>query len=154
MDTITLTMLVAGWAGMLAGGLSGAAIGLFFHDERWMGGYGSFRRRLTRLGHISFFGLGFLNLLFAFTHHLAGLPAGWGRIAAGALLVGAVTMPACCFLSAWRKPFRHLFAVPVLGVVGGVTATLVGLLVTGSAGAGDAAAGAMVSAGAAAGGAP
>jgi hypothetical protein len=128
MDTITLIMLVAGWAGMLAGGLSGAAIGLFFHDERWMGGYGSFRRRLTRLGHISFFGLGFLNLLFAFTHHLAALPGSWGRVAAGALLVGAVTMPTCCFLSAWRKPFRHLFAVPVVGVVGGVTVTLAALL--------------------------
>lgn len=133
MDTITLTMLVVGWAGMLAGGLSGAAIGLFFHDERWMGGYGSFRRRLTRLGHISFFGLGFLNLLFAFTHHLADLPAGWARMAAGALLVGAVTMPVCCFLSAWRKSFRHLFAVPVGGVVGGVTTTLIALLATGGA---------------------
>jgi hypothetical protein len=133
MDTITLTMLVAGWAGMLAGGLSGAAIGLFFHDERWMGGYGSFRRRLTRLGHISFFGLGFLNLLFAFTHHLASLPGSWGGAAAGALLTGAITMPTCCFLSAWRKPFRHLFAVPVLAVVGGVTATLAALLGAGGA---------------------
>jgi hypothetical protein len=133
MDTITLAMLLAGWAGMLAGGLSGAAIGLFFHDERWMGGYGSFRRRLTRLGHISFFGLGFLNLLFAFTHHLGALPGAWGGIAAGALLVGAATMPTCCFLSAWRKPFRHLFAVPVVAVVGGVTVTLAALLGAGAA---------------------
>jgi len=128
MDEITRTMLVAGWFGMLAGGLSGAAIGLFFHDERWMGGYGSFRRRLTRLGHISFFGLGFANLFFAMTHHLASPPEPWGLLAAGSLLVGAITMPACCFLSAWKKPFRHLFAVPVLAVVGGVSATLVGLL--------------------------
>lgn len=128
MDRITLVMLVAGWAGMLLGGLSGAAIGLFFHDDRWMGGYASFRRRLTRLGHISFFGLGFLNLLFAFTHHSAALPEAWSRVAAGALLLGALTMPVCCFLSAWRKPFRHLFAVPVVGVVVGVSATLVALL--------------------------
>jgi len=128
MDDITRTMLVAGWFGMLAGGLSGAAIGLFFHDERWMGGYGSFRRRLARLGHISFFGLGFVNLFFAMTHHLASPPGPWGAMAAGSLLVGAITMPACCFLSAWKKPFRHLFAVPVLAVVGGVSATLVGLL--------------------------
>jgi hypothetical protein len=133
MDTITLIMLVAGWAGMLAGGLSGAAIGLFFHDERWMGGYASFRRRLTRLGHISFFGLGFLNLLFAFTHHLAPISDTWGRAAAGLLLVGALTMPTCCFLSAWRKPFRHLFALPVVSVVGGVTATLAALLGAGGA---------------------
>lgn len=36
-----------------------------------MRGYGSFRRRLARLGHISLFGRGSLKLLFAFTHHLA-----------------------------------------------------------------------------------
>jgi hypothetical protein len=127
MDEITRTMLVAGWAGMLAGALSGAAIGLFFHDEAWLGGYGSFRRRLLRLGHISFFGLGFLNLLFALTHHAAGGIGAWSGAASTGLIVGAVGMPTCCFLSAWRKPFRHLFAVPVVGVSAGVVITLLGL---------------------------
>ena len=47
-----------------------------------MGGYGSFRRRLARLGHISFFGLGFLNLLLAFTNQLVGLPERPAAIAA------------------------------------------------------------------------
>lgn len=132
MDGITRIMLVAGWWGMLGGVLSGAALGLFFHRDAWMGGYGSFRRRLMRLGHISFFGLGFLNLLFAATHHLAGLPEAWAAVAAGALIVGAVAMPACCFLSAWRKPFRHLFAVPVTGVFTGIVATLGGLVAGGA----------------------
>lgn len=128
MTSITRVMLVVGWSGMLAGALSGAAIGLFFHDERWLGGYGSFRRRLVRLGHISFFGLGFLDLLFALTYQVAAFSPRWGWTAAGALAVGAVTMPACCFLSAWREPFRRLFPVPVTGVALGVVATLVGLL--------------------------
>jgi hypothetical protein len=127
MDEITRTMLIAGWAGMLGGALSGAAIGLFFHDERWLGGYGSFRRRLLRLGHISFFGLGFLNLLFALTHHVAGGAGVWSGAAALALLVAAAGMPTVCFLTAWRTPFRHLFAVPVAGVVVGVVSTLLGL---------------------------
>jgi hypothetical protein len=52
--------LLVGWVAMLAGVLSGAAIGLFFHQEEWLGGYGAYRRRMTRLGHISLFGLGFL----------------------------------------------------------------------------------------------
>lgn len=123
MDTITRTMLIAGWLGMAGGVLSGAAIGLFFHREAWMGGYGSFRRRMTRLGHISFFGLGFVNLLFAFTHHVvAPEPM---RMAAVAFLIGAVTMPTCCFLTAWRKePFRHLFFIPVTGVTIGIVLTL------------------------------
>jgi hypothetical protein len=127
MDATMKLMLVVGWTGMLAGGLSGAALGLFFHREEWMGGYGSFRRRLARLGHISFFGLGFLNLLFAFTWGVAGLGGAVAVTAAWALIIGAITMPTCCFLSAWRKGFRHLFAVPVTAVLAGVSLTLIGL---------------------------
>jgi Na+/proline symporter len=109
---------------MFGGVVSGALIGLFFHREDWMGGYGSHRRRLVRLGHISFFGLGFLNVLFAFSHQAVGLEAAWAGLAGRALLVGAVTMPLCCFLSAWRKPLRHLFPVPVVAVLTGIVCTL------------------------------
>jgi hypothetical protein len=42
------------------------------------------------------------------------------------LVVGAVTMPVCCFLSAWRKPMRHLFPIPVIAVVTGILAVLAG----------------------------
>jgi hypothetical protein len=128
MNAITRTMLVTGWSGMLGGVLSGAALGLFFHRENWMGGYTSFRRRLARLGHISFFGLGFLNLLLAFTNQLIPLPGRAASLAAGALIVAAVAMPTCCFLAAWRPSFRHLFAVPVVGVFTGIVATLVGVV--------------------------
>ena len=123
MNDITRMMLTAGWVGMLAGVVSGAVIGLFFHRDAWMGGYGSFRRRMARLGHISFFGLGFVNLFFALTHQL--IPSASAQVASMAFLVGAVTMPACCFLTAWRKePFRHLFFIPVLGVTSGIVLTL------------------------------
>jgi hypothetical protein len=128
MTSITRVMLAAGWSGMLGGALSGAVLGLFFHKENWLGGYASFRRRLARLGHISFFGLGFLNLIFAFTNQLVALPDRPARLAAGALIAAAVTMPACCFLAAWRPTFRHLFAVPVASVFTGIAATLVGVV--------------------------
>ncbi|HEY6447587.1 MAG TPA: hypothetical protein VIY53_14085 [Acidobacteriaceae bacterium] len=118
--------LIGGWIGMLAGVASGALIGLFFYREDWMGGYESWRRRLTRLGHISFFGLGFLNLLFAATAAQLHLQPGYQQTASAALLAGAVTMPLCCFLSAWRKPLRHLFPVPVLSVGAGIAAILIG----------------------------
>ena len=38
---------------------------MFFHGEDWLGGYGSWRRRMLRLGHISMIGTGLLNLAFA-----------------------------------------------------------------------------------------
>ena len=118
--------LVGGWLGMLAGVLCGAILGLFFHREDWMGGYASHRRRLTRLGHISFFGLGFLNLIFAATAGLLNLRGSSLSIASMGLIVAAITMPICCFLTAWKKPLRHLFPIPVLAAATGILAILVG----------------------------
>ena len=125
-DSIVSNMFTIAWIGMLLGVLSGAVIGLFFHREDWMGGYNSFRRRLTRLGHISFFGLGFINFFFAISHEMAGVAAPFVFPAAAAFTIGAATMPTCCFLSAWRKPFRHLFFIPVCGVAAGIILTLIG----------------------------
>ena len=118
--------LIAGWLGMFSGVLSGAVLGLFFHREDWMGGYSSYRRRLARLGHIAFFGLGFLNLIFAATVAQLPLTGQDITIASWALILGAATMPLCCFLSAWRKPLRHLFPIPVLSVTTGLLTILIG----------------------------
>ena len=111
--------LWTGWIGMLGGIVSGALIGLFFQREDWMGGYASFRRRLARLGHIAFFGLGFVNVLFALTTQGLGKTA-WLQVASWSLVVGAATMPLCCFLSAWRQPFARLFPIPVMAVSIGI----------------------------------
>ncbi len=118
--------LVGGWLGMLAGVLCGAIVGLFFHREDWMGGYASDRRRLTRLGHISFFGLGFLNLFFGVTAGPLNLHGGSLRTASLSLIVAAITMPICCFLTARKKPFRHLFPIPVVAATTGIPAVLLG----------------------------
>ena len=101
--------LAAGWYGFLGGVLSGMIIGLFFHRENWLGGYNSFPRRMVRLGHIAFFGLGLINILFA----LSALAPSRGTDAASLLLiVGLVTMPLNCFATAWKRSFRHLFFIP------------------------------------------
>ncbi|RPJ77850.1 MAG: hypothetical protein EHM13_15420 [Acidobacteria bacterium] len=109
----------AAWIGFLLGCLAGAATGLFFHGSDWLGGYGSWRRRMIRLGHISFFGIGLLNLAAALTARAVGLETGLS--AASALLrLGAATMPLVCYLSAWRVTFRHLFFIPAMSVTCGV----------------------------------
>ncbi len=124
---LTLFMLRTAWTGMALGVLSGAILGLFFWRHDFMGGYDSWRRRLTRLGHISFFGLAFVNIAFAVTNHAAPLDAWWGQVAGRSLCVGAITMPLCCFLSAWKQPLRHLFFIPVGSVGLGVIGTLLGM---------------------------
>ena len=118
--------ILAGWIAMLSGALSGAILGLFFHHDDWAGGYGSFRRRMMRLGHISFFGIGFLNLLFGLTLTAVSLPTMYSGVASAGFLVAVVAMPACCFLAAWKKPLRHLFPIPVIAVLVGVVPVLLG----------------------------
>lgn len=120
MDDPTRLHLLIGWTSMVAGVLSGAVIGLFFHQDDWLGGYGSLRRRMVRLGHIAFFGLGILNVLFALSIAVRPLPPAQTPIASVGFWLGAVTMPACCFLTAWRPGLRHLFPVPVLAVLTGL----------------------------------
>ena len=122
--------LLAAWVGFLCGALSGGVAGLFFHGEDWLGGYGSYPRRLVRLGHISFFGLGFLNAFFALTISTTRIPELLGRLASLGLLAGAVTMPLCCFAAAWHKPLRCLFPIPVTSLIGGVSLVVLILVIS------------------------
>ncbi len=125
MDISQLHILI-GWGAMIMGALSGAVIGLFIHRDDWAGGYASFPRRMMRLGHIAFFGLGFLNLMFGLTTQAILLPDIYLKIASTGFVAGALGMPLCCFLAAWRKPFRHLFPIPVLSVIAGITPIILG----------------------------
>jgi hypothetical protein len=118
--------LIAGWSGFLAGALTGALMGLFFHREDWLGGYDSFPRRMLRLGHIACFGLGLINILFALTAASLGVTR-VANLASSLLMVGMVTMPLNCFLTAWRKPCRHFFVVPAGSTLGGIVCLLVSL---------------------------
>ena len=104
----------AGWWLILAAFATGAGIGLWFHREDFLGGYGSFRRRLARLGHIALAALGGLNVLYGLAPVPDSAVPGW------LLLAGGVAMPAVCFLSAWKPVFRHLFFIPVTLLVSGV----------------------------------
>ena len=104
--------ILAAWLGILAGVSVGVVQGLYFHREDWLGGYGSWRRRLMRLGHVSFFGIALLNLAFAWT---VGNP-GWcpaSSLPAAALVSAQALMPIVCYLAAWRQPMRRLFFLPV-----------------------------------------
>ncbi len=108
--------LIAGWIAVLAGLLAGVGLGLFFHNDNWLGGYTSWQRRMLRLGHISLIGTGLLNVLFALSAaalHLSP-PLQVGSIA---MLLGAVAMPTVCTASAFYKPARQLFFIPVLGLM-------------------------------------
>jgi hypothetical protein len=115
---MTINIQIA-WIWLLLGCVSGAIPGLFFYNSDWLGGYASWERRMIRLAHISFFGIGFINLLFALTARRLSLDSGL-QPASALLIAGAITMPTVCYLSAWKPSFRHLFFIPALSVTIGI----------------------------------
>jgi hypothetical protein len=110
--------LCFGWIWITFGLISGTIVGIYFHDPNWLGGYASWRRRMVRLGHISFLGTGLLNIGFAATISIRPDVSPWS-LTAWLFLVGAVAMPSVCFLAAWRDEFRYLFFIPVTSLIGG-----------------------------------
>ncbi|HUI89233.1 MAG TPA: hypothetical protein VLX61_10990 [Anaerolineales bacterium] len=123
--------LILAWLWIVLGFLSGSLIGLNFKflEPDWLGGYGSPQRRLYRLGHISFFGLGLINLMFYLTARSLSGPLGISLvIASWALVIGAVLMPICCFTIPHAPRLRNLFYLPVISLLIGGVLTLYGLL--------------------------
>ncbi len=123
-ETAVMIALRAGWAGFLGGVLSGAVIGLKFHNETWLGGYGSRERRMLRLGHIAFFGIGMICLFFGLSLRAVPGEDPLATVGAWALATALVAMPSTCFLTAWRPYFRHLFFIPVLSAATGIVIQL------------------------------
>ena len=118
--------LYLGWIWITIGFISGAIIGLFFYAPDWLGGYGSWRRRMVRLGHIALIGTGLLNLAFVFTFATRASQA--PPLASWLFVAGALAMPLVCFLSAWRDGLRYLFPIPVASLIGaGLSLILQGL---------------------------
>jgi hypothetical protein len=116
--------LVFAWLWILLGFVSGLVLGLFFHGENWLGGYGSLKRRMYRLAHISFFGLGVVNLLFWLTCQRVLPPEAYTAAASWAFLLGGITMPICCVIMAHWPKAHLIFAVPVLCLITGGLLTL------------------------------
>ena len=116
--------LILAWLWILLGFVSGMVLGLFFRGENWLGGYASFKRRMYRLGHISFFGLGALNLLFFLTVQYFSLAGQGIAIASWAFIVGAVAMPVCCVVMAHFPKAHLVFSVPVVSLITGGILTL------------------------------
>ncbi|MDD5141172.1 MAG: hypothetical protein PHY43_13035 [Verrucomicrobiales bacterium] len=119
-EIVQINLLLA-WLWILLGFVSGMALGMFFHGESWLGGYASFKRRMYRLGHISFFGLGAVNLLFCLTVQIFLLAGPLVHFASLAFITGAIAMPVCCVAMAHFPKAHLIFAVPVISlIIGGV----------------------------------
>ena len=120
--------LILAWLWILLGFVSGMVLGLFFRGENWLGGYASFKRRMYRLGHISFFGLGAVNLLFCLTVQNFSLAGPLLQFASWAFVIGAVAMPVCCAVMASFPKAHLIFSVPVVSLIAGGILTLLQII--------------------------
>ena len=122
-----------GWSSLALGAASGLILGLWSFDgpmpvPEWLGDYGDTPRRLARLGHIAFFGLGILNLLLAWELPWLGLRAGGRRTASVAMNFGNLFLPLTLFAAAAYQPLKYLMALPALAVTLAMTLATWGVL--------------------------
>jgi len=110
-----------GWVSLAFGASTGVVLGLWSFDgpvavPEWLGGYGELSRRLARLGHIAFFGLGILNLLMARELPRLTMQPGYVSIASWAMNFGNVFLPTVLFAAAAWHPAKYVLPVPALSV--------------------------------------
>ena len=96
--------IFAGWCLISAGIFSGMVIMPVFLKDSLLGGYASFKRRFTRLGHIAFVVLGIVNILYGLMDKGESLP----------LVIGAAGMAVGCIISAFWEHFKYVLVVPAV----------------------------------------
>lgn len=109
------------WLSFCVGVATGMVMGLWSFDGPFpappgLERYDDLSRRLARLGHIAFFGLGFLNLFLAGALEQTSLGAKARRMAAVAMNFGNVFLPLTLFAAAVYHPVKYLMSVPAAAV--------------------------------------
>ncbi len=81
----------------------------------WLGDYSSLPRRLMRLGHIAFFGLGILNILMAWQISIARHNR-YNRTALVSMNFGNLFLPPTLMAAALFEPLKYLMSFPAFAV--------------------------------------
>jgi hypothetical protein len=110
-----------GWASIAVGIATGLVMGLWSFDgplptPSWLGEYGDTSRRLARLGHIAFIGLGILNILLARELAQSSLTARGRRLASVSMNLGNVLLPITLFAAAAWHPAKYAMGLPATAV--------------------------------------
>jgi hypothetical protein len=110
-----------GWASLAVGVATGLVMGLWSFDgplpvPAWLGEYGDSPRRLARLGHIAFIGLGILNILLARELTQSALGERGRRVVSFAMNFGNVLLPIAPFAAAAWRPAKYVMGLPATAV--------------------------------------
>jgi hypothetical protein len=121
-DVAVASNRLVGWTSLTLGAATGLVMGLWSFDgpapvPELLGSYDDVSRRLARLGHIAFFGLGILNLLLARELASLALSSAAKRAASRAMNVGNVFLPLTLFAAAAYHPLKYLMSIPATAVL-------------------------------------
>jgi hypothetical protein len=106
-----------GWISLVVGIATGLVMGLWSFDgpvavPAWLGEYAETPRRLARLGHIAFVGLGILNLLLAHELPRSALGSTGKGVASIAMNTGNILLPLTLFAAAAWPPAKYAMTLP------------------------------------------
>lgn len=120
------------WVSLVLGAISGLVFGLWSFGgpmkvPAWLGDYDALSRRLARLCHISFFGLGILNLLLVRELPRCALREQAKRTASIAMNFGNVFLPLTLFAAAVYHPMKYAMGLPSMSVALALAITAYGV---------------------------
>jgi hypothetical protein len=121
-----------GWLSTCLGAATGLVMGLWSFDgpfpvPGWLGEYDQTARRLARLGHIAWFGLGILNVLVSGELRRSTLGRRGRLTASWAMNFGNVFLPLTLFAAAAYRPLKYFMSAPALAVFVAVVVTAYGV---------------------------
>lgn len=109
------------WSSITIGAVTGLILSLWSFDGPMpvpssIGEYNDLSRRLMRLGHIAFFGLGMLNIMLA--RHLAtqNLDTSVTKLALGSMNFGNVFLPLTLVAASFFTPLKYAASLPAMAV--------------------------------------
>lgn len=110
-----------GWSSLAIGAITGLVLGMWSFGgpipvPEMVGNYDALPRRLLRLGHIAFFGLGILNIMLARQLGSRHRSEPSMRLALGAMNFGNVGLPLTLIVAAFFEPAKYLMSVPAMAV--------------------------------------
>ena len=110
-----------GLISLAVGAATGLVLGLWSFDgpvpvPAWLGDYDDTSRRLARLGHIAFFGLGFTNLLLAREHPRLSLSPRALWWSSRTMNFGNIFLPlTLCGAAVWA-PIKYTMSLPATSI--------------------------------------
>ena len=112
---------MVGWTSLAVGIAVGLVLGLWSFDgplqpPAWIGEYSDTSRRLVRLGHIAFIGLGLIDVLIERELLRSALGRAGRAVTSWSMVVGNVLLPITLFGAAAYRPAKYFMAVPATAV--------------------------------------